>query len=67
MPRTTPTATWTDRTPPAASWETPRYINTAQLLDVSSNTLQDVNWNNIFIISEVWAWLAVPKITANWS
>ena len=43
MPRTTPTATWTDRTPPAASWETPRYINTAQLLDVSSNTLQDVN------------------------
>jgi len=55
------------RTKPTTSWDRPRYINTAQLQDVSLNNIQDVDWNGIFVIWQAWSWTAVPKIQTTWS
>jgi len=55
------------RTKPTTEWNRPRYVNTAQLQDVSGNNIQDVFWNDIFVIWQSGAWELVPKINTTWS
>jgi len=56
------------RPPVTSEWNRPRYVSTAQLQNFDwSDNIQDVDWNNIFIVAQSWSWDLIPIINSPWS
>jgi len=47
-------------------WDKPRYITITNFFDVSWQQIQDVDWNDIFVIWSWWGTESVLRVSTIW-